>query len=68
MDAISAQDVHDYIYKTKGKFDVPLVINGKILNRNRLIEECDIADDEVLMYEIAWETDSKNLRFGFAPE
>jgi hypothetical protein len=68
-DKISAKDVHDYIVRTKGKFETPLVITGTILSRHETIELSDIADDEVLMYEIAWETQSNNkLGFGFAPE
>ena len=65
---ISAKDVDDYISRTKGKFETPLIITGTILQRNQTIELSDIADDEVLMYEIAWETQPNKLGFGFAPQ
>jgi hypothetical protein len=42
------------MYATKGNIDLfPISAHGIILERNALIEDCNIADDEILMYEVA---------------
>jgi hypothetical protein len=60
------KEIQDQIYATKGNIDLfPISAHGSILERNTLIEDCNIADDEILMYEVAITNDPKaKLQFG----
>ena len=54
------QDAIAMIQETRGDSSkCPLKIYGQILEKNALIENLNIADDEVLIYEIKIDTDPR---------
>ena len=62
----SVETVYDKVNQATDDSEIPITIDGKILKRSALIEDINVADDEVLMYEVAVESDDATEAKSFA--
>jgi hypothetical protein len=63
-------EIQNLAYATKGDpKQLPIKINGAILDRSAFIDQINVADDEILMYEVRISQDPKAaIPFAFIGE
>ncbi|CDW86593.1 ubiquitin carboxyl-terminal hydrolase [Stylonychia lemnae] len=60
-------DVEKY-YECESKESLPLQIDGKVLEDNQLLEDLNISENDILLYEVqAWSFLTKNNKYSFQP-
>jgi hypothetical protein len=53
----TVEHINEQVYETEGKTEyLPLEVNGEILSLTSTIEEVNIADNEILIYEVKLNT------------
>ena len=49
----TVENINGQVYDTDGRFELlPIEVNGKILSLTSTIDEIDVADNEILMFEV----------------